>query len=95
MTANYNAGVELSLLNLKNICKNDNIVIENTPIFKEFINDFHLFLNHKLFELMYVEDKNKSIKEMNYKLKFNDKDISLTYLKSKEKKKVIKINKIR
>jgi hypothetical protein len=95
MTVNYNAGEDLSLLSFINALKKNNKEIGDMDIYKEFINDFRSFINIDLFNLLYIKNKEDTLNNMNYKLKIDDKKISLIYLKSIEEKEVIKINNIR
>ena len=95
MTVNYNAGLDLSLLNFLEALKKNNEVAGDTQLYKNFIDDFSSFVNNELFSALYVGNKEKILKDINYKFKTDDGEVSLMYLKFKEEREVIKINGIR
>ena len=98
MTANYNAGKDLSLENFLSALKEDNMDTNDNLNYHMFIKDFLSFLNEDLFKLIYLEDKKEKLNKIkgdNYTFEIDKENISLIYLKHTDEKKIIKISGVR
>ena len=94
MTVNYNAGKRLSHTYLIDILKEEDLH-DGGGNYKNFIEDFHNFLNDELFSEFFQERKNSFLEKNRCNVHIGESDINLVYLKVKEVKEVVKIKNIR
>jgi hypothetical protein len=95
MITNYNATLRTCINNLNEILKDQNICIGANEL-KIFSEEFFVFLKHDIFDILFIKNKNKVLKNIGTLYETGDKSqINLTYLNFKEIKEDIKIYKFR
>lgn len=95
MITNYNASLYRCYTNLNLILKELNINTEGIDL-KLFSTEFYCFLNNKIFDIIFINDKDKILNELGTLIQTNDKSqINLTYLNFLETREDIKVYKFR